>query len=477
MESSCATEAGPVGSVQAVELFHRAAAEVPAYRQFLADNGIRAEEIRTAADFAAVPAVTKANYLRRYPLPEQLWHGDITRAGTWSTSSGSTGEPTYWPRDRVSLADSVTMYDRIFRACFETDRRSTLLVIGFALGNWIGGTYTYRAALELRDRGHRVSVVAPGIDIDTILRDITDLGPHYDQVVLAGYPPFVKDVLDQAGPRVRGRELRLLLAGENITEQWRAHILDRIGRPGEPWRVCLMYGTADAGVMGYETPLTIAIRRLAHQDSRLAEELFGGGAALPTFVEYDPRLRYTEVDADGRFLFTVDSTLPLIRYRINDEGTILTPARLAETLRRHGHRLPADDFRPDTGFLALRRRADVAASFYAVKLYPESIRAALEDPVIRTLVSGKFVLSTEIGDTFTQTLCLRVEMRPGVEPPPGFADLIAHRVTATLDRTNGEYRKLRATLGPAAEVAVAVDPFGGDRFRYDIKHTYVESGG
>ena len=125
-------------------------------------------------------------------------HGDIVAAGTWSTSSGSSGKPTYWPRDSLSLEQSIDLYDKIFRRSFQSHERSTLAVIGFAMGNWIGGTYTYTGIQHLRALGHRLSVIAPGIDIAAILSNIADLGPYYEQVVLVGYPPFIKDVLDQA---------------------------------------------------------------------------------------------------------------------------------------------------------------------------------------------------------------------------------------------------------------------------------------
>ena len=50
-----------------VELFHRVAGSVPAYRAFLQDHGVDPGEIRTFADFERLPLLTKENYHRRYP--------------------------------------------------------------------------------------------------------------------------------------------------------------------------------------------------------------------------------------------------------------------------------------------------------------------------------------------------------------------------------------------------------------------------
>ncbi|MRH91686.1 phenylacetate--CoA ligase family protein [Nocardia sp. SYP-A9097] len=465
----------PAGFGRALDLFRRAAAGVPAYRAFLAEAGIDPDAIRTAADFRTVPAVTKNNYLKRHPRPDLLWGGDIAGAGSWWASSGSTGAQTYWPGGGVTLEEGIEFYDRMFRHSFASHLRPTLLVVGFAMGNWIGGIYTYRIALELRRRGHQLSVCTPGAEVDTILANIADLGPDYAQVVVAGYPPLLHDVLDRANDAVLHQDLRFLAAGESISEESRDHLLRRIGKPGEPDRICLIYGTADAGVMGHETATTIALRRLARTDSRFAITLFGGGAVLPTFVEFDPQLRYTEVDERGRFLFTIDGALPLLRYRINDEGRIFTAAQIEAALRDCGHRMPVRTSTLGAGFLALYGRADVAASFYAVKIYPESIQAALHEPELYTAVTGRFVVTTELDATFAQTLVLHVEMRENVLATPAFTELVRERVIAALTRTSTEYRRLRTELGTAADPVLTLDPFGSTAFRFTTKHHYVRS--
>ena len=298
MVSTAVRSRARAGTDRALRLFHRAATAVPAYADFLAEHDVDVAAVRTHDDFAALPVVTKANYLQRYPLDRLVWHGDLAAAGVWSTSSGSTGNPSYWPRGRTAVEESVELHSRIFRR-FGSQNATTLVVVGFAMGNWIGGTYTYAALTALANRGHRLSVIAPGIDVDTILDNIARLGRHYERIVLAGYPPFVKDVLDRADSAdndVLRYDLRVLLAGETISERWRDHVLARIGKPGRPQDTCLIYGTADAGMVAHETPTTIAVRRLAERDPSLRAAVLGGAGPLPTFVEYDPELRYVETE-------------------------------------------------------------------------------------------------------------------------------------------------------------------------------------
>jgi len=87
------------GFENALEVFRSAVERVPAYAKFLRDNGIAAPDIRTPADFAGLPPVTKDNYFQAYPRNDLMAGGDIGVAGIWSSSSGSTGRPGYWARD------------------------------------------------------------------------------------------------------------------------------------------------------------------------------------------------------------------------------------------------------------------------------------------------------------------------------------------------------------------------------------------
>jgi phenylacetate-coenzyme A ligase PaaK-like adenylate-forming protein len=463
----------PPGFGRALATFQRAAREVPAYADFLRRHRVDPDRVSTPADFARVPPVTKANYLHYYPLNKLAWGGDITAAGMWSTSSGSSGKPTFWPRGASAASQATGFYDTIFRQSFRSHERDVLAVVGFAMGNWIGGTYTFAGLAGLPARGHRLSVITPGIDVPAICESIAGLGPYYQRVVLVGYPPFVKDVLDQAPPGVLSQDLCVLMAGENISETWRDYLLNRIGKEHSPGHTCLIYGTADAGIMGYETPATIATRRLARDDPALSAALFGDEDPQPTFVEYQPGLRFTETSPDGFLLFTIDNSFPLIRYRINDRGRTVTTAELTRLLARTGHELTAAATVTDAGFIVLGRRADIAATFYALKIFPESVRTALEDSELAPTVSGKFHLVTDCDEAQQQVLALHVELRAGASPDENLRPLVSKLVIASLLRTNSEYRKLHQAIGARAEPVIHLHPFGTGGFGHGVKHRWT----
>src|SRR3546814_18023063 len=78
---------------EAVALFQEVAREVPAYGAFLTAQGIDPAGVHDIADFRRLPLLTKANYLRAYPLAELVPGGRLEAMDMIAVSSGSTGQP------------------------------------------------------------------------------------------------------------------------------------------------------------------------------------------------------------------------------------------------------------------------------------------------------------------------------------------------------------------------------------------------
>ena len=57
-------------------------------------------------------------------------------------SSGSTGEPTVWPRSLTDELGVAARFEQVFADSFAAGERSTLAVVCFPLGTWVGGLYT-----------------------------------------------------------------------------------------------------------------------------------------------------------------------------------------------------------------------------------------------------------------------------------------------------------------------------------------------
>jgi phenylacetate-CoA ligase len=154
--------------------------------------------------------------------------------------------------DELAIA---ARFEQVFRS-FRADTRTTLAVVCFPLGTWVGGLYTAACLRHLNAEGYAVTVVAPGNNKGEILRVIGELAPNFDQAVLLGYPPFVKDVIDSgiaAGLDWHAHAVKLVFAGEVFSEEWRSLVGQRAGVADPVRDTAALYGTTDAGVLGNGT--------------------------------------------------------------------------------------------------------------------------------------------------------------------------------------------------------------------------------
>ena len=162
------------------------AERVPAYKDFLLKNKINHRKIKNIKDFKTIPTIDKNNYLRAYPLDKLCWDGQLkNNRWTISATSGSTGEPFYFPRTADQDRQYALLAELYFRTNFQIYKKSTLYIVGFMMGAWIGGLFTYSATRLLAEKGkYNMSVITPGVDKQGIIRAIEKLGPYFDQVII-----------------------------------------------------------------------------------------------------------------------------------------------------------------------------------------------------------------------------------------------------------------------------------------------------
>jgi phenylacetate-CoA ligase len=462
----------------ALQLFKMAADGVPAYRQFLQDQGIDPNSIVGCEDFATLPLLNKANYMQKYPLPARCKGGQLTACDRLAVSSGSTGVSIFWPRAMTDELDIALRFEQVFRYSFRADQRDTLAVVCFPLGNWVGGVFTTSCCWHLAQKGYPLTVATPGNKPDEILRVVRELGPYFEQTVLLGYPPFVKDVVDTGsaqGLDWPSFHIKFVFAGEVFSEEWRSLMLQRVGSAFPCYDSASLYGTADGGVLGNETPLSIAIRRFLSAHPDVARELFGE-SRLPTLVQYDPVSRYFELIEGNTLAVTGDSGVPLIRYHIADRGGLIGHADLMAFLRARGLSALEDyGFEGKScplPFVWVFGRADFTVSFYGANIYPENVVLGLEQPGLTDWVSGKFVMEVKNDRNGSEFLFITVELLPGVSADAGKETAVAASVRAQLLRLNSEF----ANYVPPAKQTPLIElrPFGDpDYFPVGVKHRYT----
>ena len=463
----------------ALRLFQDVAASVPAYQAFLAERDINPESIQTLTDFQNLPKINKENYISRYSLPQLCNNGKLGSCDMIAASSGSTGKPTFWPRFITDELQIATRFEQIFHDSFHADTKSSLAVICFALGTWVGGMFTTNCCRHLAAKGYPITVITPGNNKTEILRIVQELGGNFEQVVLLGYPPFLKDAIDTGianGMQWGQYHIKLVMAGEVFSEEWRNLVGERIGSHNPYDDFASMYGTADAGVLGNETPLSICIRRFLAATPAAAKALFGE-SRLPTLVQYDPCSRFFEVE-DGNLLFSGNNGVPLIRYSIFDQGGLITYTEMLEFLAEWGFN-PITELQNHRGihqlpFVYIFGRSNFTVSYFGANIYPENVTVGLEQPIIREWVTGKFVLQVKEDLDKNRFLSVVVELAPGIENQEEKRLSITAAILAQLLRLNSEFANY---VPPQYQTPVVeLKPIGDlEYFPIGVKHRYTRN--
>jgi phenylacetate-CoA ligase len=470
LDDALARHRSSAPEAEALRLFQAAAREVPAYAAFLREAGLEPGEVRSGADWTRVPIATKETYHRRHALADLCRGGSLSECDMLAVSSGSTGEPAIWPRFVSDELGTAFRFEQVMRDAFAAHERRTLAVVCFALGSWVGGMYTSACLRHVAAKGYPITLVTPGNQKAEILRALRALGSSFEQIVLCGYPPFLKDVIDSGradGFDWRARPVKLVMAGEVFSEEWRSVVCERLGARQPELSTASLYGTADGGVLANETPLSITLRRRLAQAPELSRELFGE-ARLPTLCQYDPLHRYFEAE-DGNLLFSGDGGIPLLRYKILDRGGV---ADFEHFTRRVGVAVADGVTVRHQPFVYVFGRSNFALSFYGANVYPENVAVGIEQPALLAALSGKFVMQIQHDADQNPLLDIAVELLPGQSPSDALRDDVAASIQRELERLNSEFKNYAPAdrRRPTVHLLPHADP---SYFPLGVKHRYT----
>lgn len=438
-----------IGRRMCLRLFKETADTVPAYREFLRTNGVDAATVKNFAQFSELPTVTRTNYLRAYPYPDLFPNSCINCATTISATSGSTGEPFFFPRDERHDAQYERAAETFLVNQFNLGKCHTLGIIGFALGIWIGGVFTYKNLNALARKGYPLSLIPVGPNKELYIKAFEKFAPHFDQVVLMGYPPFIKDVLDYGasqGIEWGKHRLYILTAAEGYSEEFRHYISGLAGITDPISQIVNIYGTVEQGTIAHETAYANLIRSIAHENPQVFRTLFPAARNMPTLAQFFPDTIYFQ-ETNGEVVATSHgSSIPLVRYRFADLGGVLSFDRMTARLRDCGVDIAAeakqrglDNRLLRLPFVYVHARADLAVIFYGATVFPGEIRAVLDSEPFSREVTGRFQMVRRETETFDQTLDVYVELRTVADDSEPLAERLTADILTSLCSKNFEF--------------------------------------
>jgi phenylacetate-coenzyme A ligase PaaK-like adenylate-forming protein len=467
-----------VARLRAERAAWRAARRVPAYHDFLAANNVDVSGLFPLGVLGHLPETDKRNYVDRYGLMQRCVRGTVPYRGTTiDESSGSTGTPYNWIRGRPER--DVAHRNIGFFARYAFGTKPLITLNAFSMGAWAAG---FNMSLGMMRHGIVKSI---GPDLDKILSTLAYLGPTY-RYLISGYPPFLKHLLDEGERRDfpwADYELHALVGGEGMTEALRDVLLARFAS------VYSGYGATDIEIgMAGESPVSIAVRRLARARPDIGHALFGTDSRLPMVFQYNPLIHYMEVNAEGEVVCTVsrlDLLSPRIRYNVHDSGGIVDFADVRRVLKGfgfdldalneaaevHGPRGPLPWARPiPLPFLWIHGRRDATISVMGANIYPEDLEAVLyrDADVARRMHS--FMLSVVDDETGTPRPSVALELSDLDGVDDAWRSAAAERLRDGLIGLNIDYRSSVGEF-PAAMLPIVSThglgngPFAGDAGR------------
>jgi phenylacetate-CoA ligase len=440
-----------IGLKTAIQTAQYAVENVPAYKQLLKKHGYPLK-VKTSREFYALPVLDKKNYIASARVPE-LWDQKHFPAMTYA-SSGSTGVPTFWFRGDEEERHGAEMHRLIFSEIFGIKpREKTLVIICFSMGIWVAGGFTLSACRDLSRMGYHITSVTPGIEKGDIFSILKKLAPYYENVVIAGYPSFVMDIVKEAGDKLP-KGLKILTAGDKFSENFRDRLLELTKQKDPLHTVVSLYGSADAGSMAFETPLSIYVRRYLENSPAFKEKIFGSNHKSPALLQYNPKNIFFEA-VGKELILTTKLKVPLIRYNIHDLGKCIPYATMIEMLKSEGvldkvKALGLNKWR--LPFLIQDGRTDVALTFYALNILPEHFEAALNNQQVKKYATGSYFATSRTTRNHTrEVLEIALELKPGNKPKTNVTKIVTEEVCRSLESVSIEYRKLHQTLGKISE--------------------------
>lgn len=472
-----------LGQKTAMTVFQETA-KIPAYQEFLKLQKFDPGAVNSMEDFAKLPVMDKYNYIQVYGFNEV----NTVKAGqslySISLSSGTVDEPTIWPRYFQYEEFLPLVFDLMMRLYWQIDQKSTLAINAYALGPWMAG-FSVHSALRPLTQKYKLTLATTGADIDSIVYTVIKLAKFYDQVIIFSYPTFARTILDRledAKVNIKKLNLKIFIAGEGHTVEWRQYINElATGDPEDLTCIIDGYGVTDTGLSGQGSALTNLIRDLAFKNEKLREDLFGKTDCVPTLFQYNTGTYYIE-EINGDVVITTKSTTPLVRYNIHDRGGVIGFRKMIETLNKYGYdykkllrkkKLNPDEVVWQQPFVYCFGRRDDTVIIGGANVYPEQIAPVLFNGKIKDIHS--FKLATDFDKEQHQLFYVLLELRGGVsynkkemaKMKKKYHDLILKQLRDVSLDFAGSYKDDKTQADPKIEIFES----GDGPFRDDLNRT------
>ena len=263
-----------------------------------------------------------------------------------------------------------------------------------------------------------------------------------------------------------------------MTEELRDVLLERFRS------VYSSYGATDIEIgMAAESPVSVAVRRVARRRPDVRQALFGGDPRLPMVFQYNPLIHFLEVNEIGEIICTVsrlDLLAPRIRYNVTTRAgssnsptfaigslhSVSTSRRWAPPRRPLGRGpLPWSPPIP-LPFLWVNGRRDATISVMGANIYPEDIETLV------SIGTARVCIRSCCQSWMTKAAC-QADGRPRVGRPGrhrrSWRTRMADQLRDGLTGLNIDYRSSIAEFPDAMQPIITTYALGAGPFAADAR--------
>ncbi len=474
------------GKDKLIEFCNFVLQNVPAYQTFLKKSQVKVNSIHQMEEFYTLPLLNKGSYIKPFSGDTLIPRGFKTAISTFSSTSGSTGEPLYFPRSEEQDEQYEYIAELFLNNQFEIRKHKTLVIVGFSLGIWIGGIFTYKALNKLSQKGYALAVSPVGPNKDVFLKTWAKLGAYFDQIILMGYPFFIKEVLQTAAEEnlpLSKHTVRIVMAAEGFSENFR-QVIGKLSGIQNVYRDTLnIYGSVELGTMAHETPLTIWVRKCCEENPALFKTLYPNAHFLPTLAQYYPYLIHFETVENELVASGFGSLYPLLRYQLFDKGGIIPFNTMMTILQDFGYS-PQTAFKEmgmdstvfQLPFVYVLERSDLLLKVQGATIFPSLIHTALQKSDIAHLITSQFFIRKKENPELMEIMEVHIELKKGIQKQSIPTDSISTSILETLETHSQSSFHQVYKNGAIYPPEIYLHPYKTEPyFTHSIKHKWIQT--
>jgi phenylacetate-CoA ligase len=417
-----------------------------AYRDLI-DRGSKRK-----ADWKNLPLLTKKTFYDAHPwrdiVPRDSYrfiYSIIRSSGTTNKDGSSRG--FFWPQLKDLDSRAEPKSQEMLVETYQLQKRKTLAIIGMSLGSWAGGeqfSFLFKM-LALRSMLPLVTF-SPGNQHVEILEIIEKCHEEFDQILIVLCPSaifYLDRQAQQQGFKLPIEKISFLVTGEPFPEEMRIDLEERAGGEKTHLTMLSLYGSADTGMLGFESLPLIQVRQMLAQRPELAGSLGFGAKSVPNL--YHAQLEETYLEAvNDELVVTKWQGVPLVRYNLEDKVIFLSWKMLCRAIalddpaneRQWGSIAELD--LPD--IIAVSGRSKGCVFLCGSNIFETMLQEVLLRCSLKELSTGAFIAWTGLCNG-RQVLSWQVELKKGVEAPSGECLETLHReFVALLSEQQPEFR-------------------------------------